>query len=105
VAGGGVFMSQVDAAETKYKLAHINLFDSKECFLSPGVNGKNWNDYYAGVVQNVNSSGLHAIVDAGGEIAVKSDNTFSEQYHVLTSSGCIHRAPGMYRSTCTPAWF
>jgi hypothetical protein len=109
---GGVFMADVDAAQTAYLKAHLSLFKpvtdpttASACFKDPGPNGKNWDDFYVGVVDILNGSGLRAIVDHGGEIAVKSNNSMSEQYHVLTSSGCIHRRPGNYRSTCTPAWF
>lgn len=41
----------------------------------------------------------------GEELAVKVNNSFNDQYDILTSDMFIRRQLGSYRSTCYPAWF
>lgn len=41
----------------------------------------------------------------GEELAVKSSNSFNDQYDILTSDMYVRRQLGSYRSTCYPAWF
>jgi hypothetical protein len=59
-------------------------------------------EYMNGVVANLRSRGLCAIVDSDDEIAVKNTNVFSDQYDILLSTGNVRRA---YTATCRPAWF
>ena len=59
-------------------------------------------EYMNGVVANLRSYGLCAIVDSEDEIAVKNSNAFSDQYDILLSTGSVRRA---YTATCRPAWF
>ena len=59
-------------------------------------------EYMNGVVANLRSRGLCAIVDSEDEIAVKNTNAFSDQYDILLSTGHVRRA---YTATCRPAWF
>jgi hypothetical protein len=59
-------------------------------------------EYMNGVVANLRSRGLCAIVDSDDEIAVKNTNAFNDQYDILLSSGQVRRA---YTATCRPAWF
>jgi hypothetical protein len=63
--------------------------------LSPG-------QYYVGVVRNLEAMGFCAAFD-GEEIGVKNTNDFSEQYHILLSSGHVRRGTSSYRATCRPA--
>jgi hypothetical protein len=60
--------------------------------------------FYDGIVTNLAKQGLCANFDYN-EIQVKRTNDFSEQYDILTSNNHVRRAPGSYRSTCTPAIF
>ncbi len=68
------------------------------------INAGQENAFVQCVASSLGGAGLTAIQDpnAGDEIAVKRDNSFSEQYDVLTSSGC---AWNKYNGTDTPAWF
>jgi hypothetical protein len=59
-------------------------------------------EYMNGVVANLRSRGLCAIVDSDDEIAVKNTNSFNDQYDILLSTGQVRRA---YTATCRPAWF
>jgi hypothetical protein len=74
------------------------------------VDSEHWDDYYAGVVANLNKTGhLIARIDPCdcGEIQVKpkGDNSISDQYHILTSWGQIRADQNAYRETCYPAQF
>jgi hypothetical protein len=60
--------------------------------------------YYAGVVRILRGKVTCAIFD-GEEIAVKNDNTMSEQYHILFSWGQIRNDEYSYRASCYPATF
>ena len=66
---------------------------------------KDVDKYYDQVVQELGNDGLCAVVDGGDEIAVKSQNRFSDQYHIMISSGHVRRGEASYRATCSPAWF
>ena len=41
----------------------------------------------------------------GEEFAVKSSNSFNDQYDLMMADGHIRRQEGSYRGTCRPAWF
>lgn len=60
--------------------------------------------YVNRVAQAITKNGVCGYYD-GEELAVKSSNTFNDQYDILTSDMFIRRQGGSYRSTCRPAWF
>jgi len=60
--------------------------------------------YVNRVAQAITKNGLCGYYD-GEELAVKSSNSFNDQYDILTSDMFIRRQGGSYRSTCRPAWF
>jgi hypothetical protein len=60
--------------------------------------------YVQQVAAMVRQRGLCSVYD-GEELAVKSTNSFSDQYDILTAQGFIRREGGSYRSTCRPAAF
>jgi hypothetical protein len=60
--------------------------------------------YYVGLIQVLDRKGLCAGYD-GEELAVKSDNTYNEQYDVETATELVRFGPVSYRSTCYPASF
>lgn len=97
-----------------YLEQHASLFkDGTTCFKDISF----WNPYYFEIVGGLNRSyPVEAIVDdcggggICGEIAVKGlgvkkGTGFSEQHHILASSGCLRIGGGAYRGRCTPAWF
>jgi hypothetical protein len=63
--------------------------------------------YMDAVVAVLNAAGLCAIRDpnAGDEIVVKFDNSYAENFDILTASEDVRSGAGIYTSTCTPAWF
>jgi hypothetical protein len=99
------FLSQVNIAIDRVAQKHANYFDFDNQRGDGGFFVKNVNGYYAEVVQELGNMGLCAVVDGGGEIAVKTNNKWNDQYHILISSGHVRRGPTSYRATCSPAWF
>jgi len=99
------FLSQVNTAIDRVASKHANYFDFDNQRGDGGFYVKNVNGYYAEVVQELGNMGLCAVVDGGGEIAVKTNNKWNDQYHIMLSSGHVRRGPTSYRATCSPAWF
>ena len=97
----GDFIPQVDAAIQKAMSQHPEIFD--------GGTILDLGRFRTYVIRNVEASGLCAEwdLDRGGhrELMVKSNNGFSEQYHIETSGGQVRMGLGAYRSTCYPANF
>jgi hypothetical protein len=102
---GPSFLGEIDTAinrTVQQQPGNFNLNDQR------GNGGYRIHDidaFLAGVVNNLRAMGLCAMVDGGGEIAVKNTNSFSDQYDLILSSGHIFRGGGSYAATCTPAWF
>lgn len=99
-----VFLADVDDAIDTLAGQHPELFD-----FSSTRGAKGWRvldpiAYHEGVAAILTARGLCAIYD-GEEIAVKRDNSFSEQYDIHLSTGHIRRGEGSYQATCRPAWF
>src|SRR5258705_8969854 len=102
---GENFLAQVNSAINRVVTKSPQIFDLDNARGDGGYYVKNVNQYFNQVVQELGNAGLCAVVDGGGEIAVKNNNKFSDQYHILISSGHIRRGETSYRATCTPAWF
>lgn len=102
---GESFLANVDAAINRVVQKRPDLFELGDIRGQGGYFVKNVDEYYRQVVQELGNAGLCAIVDGGGEIAVKADNRFSDQYHIMISSGYVRRGDASYRATCEPAWF
>ena len=99
------FLPQVDAAINRVVAKHPELFDLDSLRGNGGYFVKNVDEYYRQVVQELGDTGLCALVDGGGEIAVKRNNDFNDQYHIMISAGFVRRGEVSYRATCYPAWF
>jgi hypothetical protein len=98
------FAGEVDAAIDKVVKEHPEWFDFRRARGSPTSYRVRveW-AYYDGVVNNLRAMRLCAL-DDGKEIAVKNDNSFSDQYQIYSSDGFIIRGLASYRATCYPAW-
>ena len=98
------FDGEVDTAIQEVIDDHPEYIDFRRARGSPGsyhvLNGR---DYTYEVVENLRKMGLCAL-DDGKEIAIKNDNSFSDQYEVLSSESFIIRGLASYRATCFPAW-
>jgi hypothetical protein len=102
---GEAFLREVGIAIDRVVARSPQYFDMNNERGAGGYFVKNVSGYYADVVQELGNLGLCAIVDGGGEIGVKTSNQFSDQYHIMLSSGHIRRGEQSYRATCSPAWF
>jgi hypothetical protein len=58
--------------------------------------------YYVGLIKILDRDGICAQFD-GEELAVTNQPSFSEQFHVLTSSSIARIGASSYRTTCTPS--
>jgi hypothetical protein len=99
------FLPNVDAAIDRVIAKHPEYFDLANVQGNGGYYVTRAQRYYEEVVQELGNAGLCAVVDGGGEIAVKSNNNFSDQYHIMVSAGYVRRGDNSYRATCKPAWF
>jgi hypothetical protein len=102
---GENFLKQVNDAINRVVAKNPQIFDLDNQRGDGGYYVKAVNQYYNGVVQELGNAGLCAVVDGGGEIAVKTNNKWNDQYHIMLSSGHVRRGPTSYRATCSPAWF
>ena len=98
------FEAQVETALTAATQAHPEYFDLNDkvcpdCYLVKNVNG-----YVTEVQKALVDQGICSYWD-GEELAVKSTNTFSEQYDILLADNHMRRRPGAYRGDCRPALF
>jgi hypothetical protein len=99
------FLPEVDAAINRVVAKRPELFDLGDVRGPGGYFVKNVDEYYRQVVQELGNARLCAMVDGGGEIAVKATNDYNDQYHIMISSGYVRRGDASYRATCEPAWF
>jgi len=100
------FLREVDAAIDRVVERHPQLVDLENRAGRGGYFVLDIDEFFDRVVHELaEGSLLCAMVDADLEIAVKRDNTSSEQYKLMWSSGYIRRGESSYRATCTPAWF
>jgi hypothetical protein len=97
----GRFVAAVDGAIGRVILKHPEYFEDAS---APLPRLADPTSYLHGVAAELRAAGYCSIFD-GAEIAVKNANAFSEQYAVWNSTGYVRRGDGLYRATCTPAWF
>jgi hypothetical protein len=58
--------------------------------------------FLIGVINALDAKGICAGWD-GEELAVKTNDTFNDQYDILTAAGTVRPGVGSYRTTCYPA--
>ena len=94
----------VDSALTAVTKSRPGLFDfgdkkCENCYMVLDVDG-----YVAAVQKVLAAEGACSLWD-GEELAVKTTNSFSEQFDILLASGHMRRGIGSYRGVCRPSWF
>ncbi|HEY2941245.1 MAG TPA: hypothetical protein VGN09_02315 [Vicinamibacteria bacterium] len=98
------FDAEVEAAIEKVIAEHPDYFDFRRARGGPwSFRVRNREAYNFDVVENLRRMGFCAL-DDGKEIAVKNDNSFSDQYEIISSDNFIIRGRPSYRATCIPAW-
>jgi hypothetical protein len=98
------FLDDVDAAINKLVKEEPDIFDLEEELGAGGFKVVSNGRYYVGVMRNLQAMGFCANFD-GEEMQVKNTNEFSDQYHIMISSGHVRRGAASYRATCYPAAF
>lgn len=88
------FLKEVDTAINRVQSLHPEVFDGEQV----RSNGQ----YYVALIEALGAQGICADFD-GEEIQAATSSGFSDQYHVLTSKGTVHRGESSYRATCYPA--
>jgi hypothetical protein len=69
-----------------------------------GIRVNSTGQFLVGIIEELDSRGLCANFDSE-EVQVKSNNTFNDQYHLITSGQLLRRGRSKYRATCYPATF
>ncbi|MEY4731502.1 MAG: hypothetical protein RL681_448 [Candidatus Parcubacteria bacterium] len=108
--GSGTFQSKINSAVSACGADTSLASPDGGCSPNFRVNATTGQAFVQCVVSNLNGQGLTAIQDPnaseGDEVAVKQDDTFSENYDVLVGTGagggCVNTK---YNGTDTPAWF
>jgi hypothetical protein len=98
------FDVEVETAIQKVIEEHPDYFDFRRARGGPwSFRVRNREAYNFDVVENLRKMGFCAL-DDGKEIAVKNENSFSDQYQIVSSDNFIIRGRPSYRATCIPAW-
>ena len=99
-------LPQIDLAIDTLVKQQPQLFDLNNPSGTGGFLIYNIDTFYAGVIANLQAQGLCAQVDAAREkISVKENNTYSENYDIVSAQNRIRRGDKTYLVTCTPANF
>ena len=98
------FGADVDAAIMLLVQQRPDIFDLNQQAGEGGYKVLKPDDYYAGVIANLQARDFCAGFDLV-ELQVKNSTSFSEQYDIMLASGHIRRGAGAYRATCSPPAF
>jgi hypothetical protein len=99
-------MPQLESAIDKLVKDQPQLFDTTNPLGTGGFLIYNVDAFYAGVLANLQAEGLCGQVDDAKEkIAVKENNSYSENYDIVSSQNRIRRGNSTFLSTCYPANF
>jgi hypothetical protein len=99
-------VDRVDAAIDKLVADRPDLFDLNNPTGDHGFLVRDADAFYAGVMGNLQARGMCTQLDFPKEtLSVKEDNTYSEDYHLLTSQSRIRWGIKGYVVSCTPANF
>ena len=98
------FAPEVDGAITLLTQQRPDIFDLTQQAGEGGFKVLKPDEYYAGVIRNLEAGGFCAGFDLV-ELQLKNSSSFSEQYDIMLGSGHIRRGAGAYRATCSPPSF
>jgi hypothetical protein len=103
-ADGPSFQPQIEKAMDQLIAQHPEIFNLGEQSGAGQYRVRSPGRYYVGLMKNLEAQGVCAGFD-GEELQVKNANSFSDQYHVMTSAFYMRRGVASYRTTCSPAVF
>ena len=99
-------LPQLDAAINKLIAEKPQLFNLNDPAAAGAYQIYDVDAFYAGVIANLTAAGLCAQVGYFKEnIWIKENNSYSENYDIVTAQNFIRRGPKTYQVTCTPANF
>lgn len=98
------FLTQVQTAIDLATQQRPDIFNFNDVRGDGGYKVLSEGQYYVLVLKNLENMGLCAGYD-GEEVQVKNTNDFSDQYHILISTGHVNRQASAYKATCYPAAF
>ena len=102
----GKFFPQVEGAVLQVMEERPELFDFNDHAAASDLPRiLDLEAYHQAVADLLIGQGLCAKDDRGEEIAVKSDNSFNEQYDINLAQQYVRLGPNTYRSTCYPSSF
>lgn len=99
-------LPQLDLAIDTLVKEQPQLFDTTSPAGTGGFLIYNVDAFYAGVIANLKAQGLCGQIDDAKErVAIKENNTYSENYDIVSSQYRIRRGAKTFLSTCYPANF
>src|SRR6266496_1926988 len=100
-------LPQVDAAINKLIAEKPQLFNLHDPPAAGAYQIYDIDGFYAGVIANLTTAGLCGQVSMPfrESIWVKENNSYSENYDIVTAQSVIRRGPKSYLVTCSPAHF
>jgi hypothetical protein len=99
-------LPQLDAAINKLIAQKPQLFNLNDPAAAGAYQIYNVDAFYAGVIDNLTAAGMCGEVGYFKEnIWIKENNSYSENYDIVTAQNFIRRGPKSYLGTCTPANF
>ena len=98
------YSADVDAAISLLTQQHPEIFDLTQQAGEGGFKVLMPNEYYAGVISNLEARGFCAGYDFVN-LQLKNSTSFSESYDIMLRSGHVRRSAGAYRVTCSPPDF
>lgn len=94
------FMTDVDAVLSELIREKPGIFENSD----GGLRVRSTGQFYVAFLQKMDQRGICAQFD-GEEVGMKNTDSFSEQWHMITSDLILRRGDSSYRATCTPASF
>jgi hypothetical protein len=94
------FATEVEASIDDLMREKPQLFSN----VSGGIRVNSTGQFLVGIIEKLDSRGLCANFDSE-EVQVKNNNSFNDQYHLITSGQLLRRGESNYRATCYPATF
>jgi hypothetical protein len=98
-------LGHIESGIDRVMREHPEYFDFNDTQPGTGfIRILNGDAYFRDLTAAINAQGVCAFYD-GEEMAVKRENTFSEQYDLFGGIGYARRGEGSYQVTCYPAAF
>ena len=94
------FLTNIDRALDELMRERAELFEN----IPEGFRVTSSGQFLVALLEKLDQQGLCAAFD-GEEVAVKTNNDYNDQFHMITSGGILRRGDSSYRATCYPAAF